>query len=361
MAKASSLLVGAAFGFVLEKTKVYVPSVIVDQMLFERFTMLKMFVTAAAGGMVVMSVLESFGLFRRAPKSPVYLGLGLLGGFGGNLVGGVLLGTGMSLSGSCPGTVLVQLGAGLRSAWTVMAGALAMSSSYGYLLRYVTAVIPTFGKKGEPLATVDQRYRIGYVPMALSVALVCGVGISILNTTHPWQSELPDMYKNATLTRLGTGYYAAVADPRSVAWSPVVGGLILAAVQGVSILSTGCTIGASSAFVELAAKAVTALDKNWRTHAPYYAAFRGSNSIFLAVGVVAGAATSAWLSGAASYAAAMPAAIPVGGVGRDFVGGALLLLGARIAGGCTSGHGISGIAQLGIPSLITVAAMFGGE
>jgi len=36
------------------------------------------------------------------------------------------------------------------------------------------------------------------------------------------------------------------------------------------------------------------------------------------------------------------------------------LLGARIAGGCTSGHGISGMAQLSVGSMVAVAAMFAG-
>lgn len=36
------------------------------------------------------------------------------------------------------------------------------------------------------------------------------------------------------------------------------------------------------------------------------------------------------------------------------------MLGARIAGGCTSGHGISGMASLGLASFVTVAAMFAG-
>jgi len=37
-----------------------------------------------------------------------------------------------------------------------------------------------------------------------------------------------------------------------------------------------------------------------------------------------------------------------------------MLAGARIADGCTSGHGISGIAQLAVASFIAVAAMFAG-
>lgn len=38
----------------------------------------------------------------------------------------------------------------------------------------------------------------------------------------------------------------------------------------------------------------------------------------------------------------------------------LLILGGRIGGGCTSGHGISGMAQLSISSIFSLAAMFGG-
>jgi uncharacterized membrane protein YedE/YeeE len=43
-----------------------------------------------------------------------------------------------------------------------------------------------------------------------------------------------------------------------------------------------------------------------------------------------------------------------------FAGGFLMLGGARIADGCTSGHGISGMAQLAVGSTIAVAAMFAG-
>lgn len=41
-------------------------------------------------------------------------------------------------------------------------------------------------------------------------------------------------------------------------------------------------------------------------------------------------------------------------------GGALMAFGARLADGCTSGHGISGTLQLNLGSWLTVAAMFAG-
>ncbi len=42
-----------------------------------------------------------------------------------------------------------------------------------------------------------------------------------------------------------------------------------------------------------------------------------------------------------------------------FLGGFLILFGARLAGGCTSGHIISGITQLAASSFIFAAAVFG--
>jgi uncharacterized membrane protein YedE/YeeE len=43
-----------------------------------------------------------------------------------------------------------------------------------------------------------------------------------------------------------------------------------------------------------------------------------------------------------------------------FIGGFLILFGARLAGGCTSGHIISGMTQLALSSAIFTAAVFGG-
>jgi uncharacterized membrane protein YedE/YeeE len=43
-----------------------------------------------------------------------------------------------------------------------------------------------------------------------------------------------------------------------------------------------------------------------------------------------------------------------------FIGGFLILFGARLAGGCTSGHIISGMTQLAVSSTIFAAAVFAG-
>lgn len=46
---------------------------------------------------------------------------------------------------------------------------------------------------------------------------------------------------------------------------------------------------------------------------------------------------------------------------RAVIGRVALVLGATIAGGCTSGHGTSGLAALSKSSLVTMGAMFASE
>jgi len=47
-------------------------------------------------------------------------------------------------------------------------------------------------------------------------------------------------------------------------------------------------------------------------------------------------------------------------LGTAFVGGIVMAFGARLAGGCTSGHGISGTMQLAVGSWIAVICFFVG-
>ena len=84
------------------------------------------------------------------------------------------------------------------------------------------------------------------------------------------------------------------------------------------------------------------------------------------IGIALGAFLSATMSGSrrASFSPAWTRMTGVsslwGRMAMGFAGGFVLLLGARIAGGCTSGHGISGMAQLAVGSTVAVAAMFAG-
>lgn len=89
----------------------------------------------------------------------------------------------------------------------------------------------------------------------------------------------------------------------------------------------------------------------------------GYSTLFLVM-TAAGAFLSSKMSGTFALETVPKAWRDVRGPGvakrmiAAFLGGAVLLYGARMAGGCTSGHGISGTLQLAVSSWLFFAAMF---
>jgi len=157
---------------------------------------------------------------------------------------------------------------------------------------------------------------------------------------------------------------------RDKAWSPYVTGVLIGLLQIPAFLLIDTALGASSAYVtcggliasladpsilkiDYVAKHVSAAPKNWWQ-----------------VALVAGIAIGAFISMKLSHARRMPIS-PIWrhALGSDstglryaiaFTAGFIMLFGARVADGCTSGHGLSGVAQLAVGSTIAVAAMFIG-
>ena len=86
--------------------------------------------------------------------------------------------------------------------------------------------------------------------------------------------------------------------------------------------------------------------------------------MMLIVGVFLGGLLSAWLSGDRSEITVPPLwGWRFGGstalrLTSAFLGGALMVFGARLAGGCTSGHGISGDLQLAASSWLFMPLAF---
>ncbi len=87
--------------------------------------------------------------------------------------------------------------------------------------------------------------------------------------------------------------------------------------------------------------------------------------VMLIVGVFIGAFLSAWLSSDRAKLKVPPLWRWRFGDGAAkrfafaFIGGATMVFGARLAGGCTSGHGISGSLQLALSSWLFISLAFG--
>lgn len=74
---------------------------------------------------------------------------------------------------------------------------------------------------------------------------------------------------------------------------------------------------------------------------------------------MAGGAAYSWVTGNVIEGRGGSNLLDVG-IARSLLGGAVMVLGARMAGGCTSGHGISGLSGLSLASFVTVGACFAG-
>ena len=151
-------------------------------------------------------------------------------------------------------------------------------------------------------------------------------------------------------------------------WSPYAVGIGIGILSWISFLLSGQPLASSTAFTRTAGFLERLLLGKKAMERPYYQKFvpKIEWGWMLVVGVVIGAFISAQLSGTfrscwvpgmwegAFGAATWPRLLTA------FGGGVLMGLGARWAGGCTSGHGISGTMQLALSSWIAAVSFFVG-
>lgn len=140
-------------------------------------------------------------------------------------------------------------------------------------------------------------------------------------------------------------------------WPWYIAGPLIGLTVPVLFLLSGKALGISSSLQHIGAMCVPRSnlaylrEYSWRTH--------GWNVVLVA-GVVLGALVATqWLS--AEPVEFLPAAYhSAGGIVRLAIGGVLVGFGTRYAGGCTSGHTITGLANLNWPSLVASIAFFAG-
>jgi len=163
----------------------------------------------------------------------------------------------------------------------------------------------------------------------------------------------------------------AGTDPRAYSgpvWSPYIAGAGIGVLSWLTFYFSDKAIGASSFYASLAgligkvvAPRHTASLKYYRDNPPkldwaiVFIAFTIIGSFFAAW--TGGEITNEWLHPmwVARFGDSVVLRAVVG-----FVGGILMAFGARLAGGCTSGHGISGTLQLSVGSWIAITSMFAG-
>jgi hypothetical protein len=153
------------------------------------------------------------------------------------------------------------------------------------------------------------------------------------------------------------------------AWSPYLVGALIGLLVCVSLVVANKPIGASSAYSVMAgiigkklAPAHTHKLNYYRNHST-----KINWSLVFVLGIVLGSFVAAALGGELTGRFLPPLWVSEFGeqshylrLGVSFVGGILLAFGARLAGGCTSGHGISGALQLSVGSWLALISFFIG-
>ncbi len=226
----------------------------------------------------------------------------------GNMAGGVLIGFGMVVARSCASGLFYKLGAGMLGAFAGLAG----WAGGELAARRITVPGPTVLPGGTE-ATVPGVLGAPRLAVALAVLLLVLAWLR----RYPGR-ESPSRAWGWGWRRLGPALGAATI----VAWG-------LAAAGGASFGPS--TVGAVAS--------IAAGSPRWWLIA------------FLA-GIVGGGALAAGTSGGLRVRGESP--LRYAGL---VAGGFLLGAGGWIAGGCNLGHGLSGMAQLNVSSLVAVASM----
>ena len=318
------LVFGFIFGAIIQYANLNKFNVISGLARLEDFAVLKAIAIAVGLGIILLNIEVGMGLSTYHIKPFIV---------GGILLGGLIFGAGMAILGYCPGTLPISLGQGSLDALVGIIGGLFGGLVYTLILPSISSIL------GPDLGAISINSLMGtnvlyYVVSVAIAALFAAIAFWL----H--KIEKSNNYK----------------------W--LYAGISLGILNSIMILTSvfNRPIGASTSFPYVA-DFMAGLTKN-----EYFIKIEKPGNwelIFLAGAFLAGLIISlikkefkinliysGWekFKGNSSSKRIIWA----------FVGGFILIIGARMAGGCTSGHILSGGMQLGISSLVFTISTFVG-
>lgn len=153
-----------------------------------------------------------------------------------------------------------------------------------------------------------------------------------------------------------------------VQWSPYIVGILIGVLNLIAMLVSDKVLGASTSYAKASGMVRNMFDKEYVKKNEFYLqnAINIDWGFMLVVGIIIGAFISAVLSNDFNLVLVPP--MWANEISNSFFvrfiiaifGGIVLGIGSRWAGGCTSGHGISGTSQLSILSWVASIFFFIG-
>jgi uncharacterized membrane protein YedE/YeeE len=318
------ILLGIIFGSLLQHARLNKFDVISGLATLENLAVAKAIAVAIGIGAVILSIETGLGLATYHIKPMILIGITL---------GGLIFGTGMAILGYCPGTMAISLGEGSLDALTGIFGGLAGGFFY-------TVISPSIkGLLGPDLGNISLMSLTGNNALFYILTVVLG-GLFIWAAFYMHKKEKATDYK----------------------W--LVTGIGLALLNGYvfSKFAFSRPVGASTSYPYLA-DLITGTTNN-----DYFTSIQKPGHwelIFLGGALIAGLLNSLIkkdfrVTLIHSNWERYKGPSPLRRIVWAFTGGFILLLGARMAGGCTSGHILSGGMQLAASSLLFAVFVFTG-
>jgi uncharacterized membrane protein YedE/YeeE len=320
-----TIFLGFLFGAILQYAKLNRYNVISGMATLENYAVAKAIAVAIGVGAVIIAIEIGLG-FATYHIKPFILG--------GIAIGGIIFGIGMAILGYCPGTLPVSLGEGSVDALLGIIGGLVGGFVYTLIVPSIQSILgPDLGSISL-FTLVGQHHFIFYIiDIILGAAFVwvafwlnkkekgadlnwlySGIGLAVLNSVVFLQvlsnriigasTAYPYVADSITGTT-GNAYFTKIQVPGQ--WEVLF--LFGAFISGIVI-----------SLIRKEFK-ITLIHSNWEK-------YKGNST----------AKRIIW----------------------SFIGGFILIIGARMAGGCTSGHVLSGGMQFALSSLVFAGFVFAG-
>ncbi len=319
------LILGFLFGAILQYARLNKFDVISRLATLEDLTVAKAILVAIGVGAIIINIEIAVGIAGYHVKPFV---------FGGIVLGGLIFGAGMAVLGYCPGTLAISFGEGALDAFTGIIGGLFGGVIFTLLLPSISGILgPDWGK--------ISLYSITGGSNVLFFVLLFIIAIAFI-------------------------YFALWLDKKENKgdrkW--LYSGIALAGLNGFVFLRslTGRPIGASTMYPYLA-DYITGLTNNAyfsKIQTPGHWEFIFLTGAFLAGLIISLIKKDFKLRLIFSNWEHYKGNNSLKRIVWAFVGGFILIFGARMAGGCTSGHILSGGMQLALSSLVFALFVFTG-
>jgi len=156
------LILGVAFGAVLQLAGASSHTKIVNALRLRDLTIIKLILTAIGVGLIGVHLLDAVG-FANMKVKDLYLP--------GVAIAGLIFGIGFALAGYCPGTALAAAAEGKVDAWFTVAGGLFGAVIFAFLYPELESALLSFGQFGP--VTLHQALAVPGVVIAVPLGAIC--------------------------------------------------------------------------------------------------------------------------------------------------------------------------------------------